>query len=496
MSLSITGQFTRLLNAGEKLTTSLFNTILSSLSFTVSGTAGNSDLTSSAVKANVTVPDAYWFATGVYSAGVYSVSLNAALVAYTPGLVIAFKADTANTGAANVNVNAIGSVDLLKENGRELDAGDLPLGWIVEARYNGTAFQVVSVTAKPVLIRGGTFTNGATVNDFQMTLTPGTLTLPLLVGLAIEGIVLADTTGPVNIVITPLGSSALAAKALVRNGATALATGDLKAGQYIRFIWDGTNYQLQNPTPAPGTAAVIADGRRVVVQVLTGSAVSVTADELILKTSAGDSYVARNLAVGANISTVGVDGSEDGGSDNTWYGIYVIRNAAGVLSCYLAKHPTSRSDVTLPTFPAGYTYFALVGFARDLITNNLLLSYQHDRVCYYNNASTPANVNVVNAATIPTSLTAYSLTAFVPPMAYECGGQVIDIHATADLEVQVADASQLFIQTLNAANSGTAFGGGYATLPWRAILTSAQSIYMASASTTPTYYVQMLWYRI
>lgn len=87
------------------------------------------------------------YAAGVYAAGVYAVTLSPARTgAYVAGEVVRFKADTANTGAADVNINARGAANLYKAVSTELAAGDIPINFVVTAVYDGSNFQVVSIS--------------------------------------------------------------------------------------------------------------------------------------------------------------------------------------------------------------------------------------------------------------------------------------------------------------------------------------------------------------
>lgn len=63
-----------------------------------------------------------------------------------------------------------------------------------------------------------------------------------------EFIPAVTNTGAVTINITPLGQSALGAVAVTKTGSTPLVAGDLVAGTAYRIIYDGTRYQVLNPT--------------------------------------------------------------------------------------------------------------------------------------------------------------------------------------------------------------------------------------------------------
>jgi hypothetical protein len=85
------------------------------------------------------------YAVGVYAAGVYAITLVPPATVYAAGMVVRFKADTLNTGAADVNVNGLGAKNLFKNVTDELVAGDIPLDAIVTAVYDGTNFQMLAV---------------------------------------------------------------------------------------------------------------------------------------------------------------------------------------------------------------------------------------------------------------------------------------------------------------------------------------------------------------
>lgn len=72
----------------------------------------------------------------------YSVALSPAPSAYATGMTINFKADTANTAAANINVNSLGAKALKKEYDQDLDSSDIVANQMVTAIYDGTNFQL------------------------------------------------------------------------------------------------------------------------------------------------------------------------------------------------------------------------------------------------------------------------------------------------------------------------------------------------------------------
>jgi hypothetical protein len=84
----------------------------------------------------------------------YAVSLDPAPVEYVAGMLVAFKANTANTGASTLNVNNLGAKAIKKNGNEDLADGDIKAGQVVVVVYDGTNFQLVSVSAKETYIVG------------------------------------------------------------------------------------------------------------------------------------------------------------------------------------------------------------------------------------------------------------------------------------------------------------------------------------------------------
>ena len=90
--------------------------------------------------------DVHQYAAGVFATPVYSITLSPARAgAYVAGEVVRFKADTANDGATDININTRGAANLFKNVTTELAAGDIPINAVVEAVYDGTNFQIRSI---------------------------------------------------------------------------------------------------------------------------------------------------------------------------------------------------------------------------------------------------------------------------------------------------------------------------------------------------------------
>jgi hypothetical protein len=124
------------------------------------------------------------YSAGTFAGGTYALTLVPAPAAYTAGMRITFRASAANTGATNVNVNALGARPLVRHNGVALNAGEIYSGQIVEAVYDATSahFEVISniktdVTSYHVYNTAGRLA----VTSTTLTLQPGmtqTITIP------------------------------------------------------------------------------------------------------------------------------------------------------------------------------------------------------------------------------------------------------------------------------------------------------------------------------
>jgi hypothetical protein len=59
-------------------------------------------------------------------------------------MVVNFKANTANTGAAGLNVNSLGATAIKKDVSTDLETGDILANQLVSLIYDGTNFQMLS----------------------------------------------------------------------------------------------------------------------------------------------------------------------------------------------------------------------------------------------------------------------------------------------------------------------------------------------------------------
>lgn len=77
----------------------------------------------------------------------YAVTLSPVPTSYTAGMTVRFKAGTANTGACSLNVNSLGAKTIKRADSNDTITGDIISGQIVEVAYDGTNFQLLSVSS-------------------------------------------------------------------------------------------------------------------------------------------------------------------------------------------------------------------------------------------------------------------------------------------------------------------------------------------------------------
>jgi len=112
------------------------------------------------------------------SANAYVLAANQTLSAYAQGQLFVFEANFGNTGAATLNVDAIGAKAIKKHNDVALASGDIESGQIVVVAYEAAAdaFQLLSPLANESLTSGAI---GVTVQGYDA----GISTTPLTQGL-------------------------------------------------------------------------------------------------------------------------------------------------------------------------------------------------------------------------------------------------------------------------------------------------------------------------
>ena len=84
------------------------------------------------------------YAADAEASDTYVITLDPAVTAYVTGQEFAFLANTANTGAATLNVNGLGAKTIVKHKSVTLANNDIKAGSVVYVSYDGTNFQMTS----------------------------------------------------------------------------------------------------------------------------------------------------------------------------------------------------------------------------------------------------------------------------------------------------------------------------------------------------------------
>lgn len=98
--------------------------------------------------------DGMRYAADAEASDAYAIDLSPTPAAYYNGMVVNFKANTANTGTATLNVNSLGAKTIKKHHDQDLATGDIESGQIVTVVYDGTNFQMQSQSGKSAEILG------------------------------------------------------------------------------------------------------------------------------------------------------------------------------------------------------------------------------------------------------------------------------------------------------------------------------------------------------
>jgi hypothetical protein len=95
----------------------------------------------------------------------YTLTTNSAYTALSKIPLLAIKANAANTAASTLNVDGLGALNLTKNGGTALGAGDFTTGKVYAVVYTGTGFEILNT------VSGDTFASGTTM-IFQQTAAP------------------------------------------------------------------------------------------------------------------------------------------------------------------------------------------------------------------------------------------------------------------------------------------------------------------------------------
>lgn len=89
---------------------------------------------------------------GLESQGVdeneYVVSTTAPITAYTDSMIIGFTTTHANSGATTIKINSLSAVPLRTTKGSDFESGDIAIGTVILATWNGSFFATITSQEK------------------------------------------------------------------------------------------------------------------------------------------------------------------------------------------------------------------------------------------------------------------------------------------------------------------------------------------------------------
>ena len=277
-------------------------------------------------------------------------------------------------------------------------------------------------------------------------------------------------------------------------GAQAVNTSNLKDGA-LAITDEGrakmaAGYVLPSHLDASVVLGGAPRGFRGLKATASGTTVTVAALEATLRNAAGlAAYGSGLTGLTATIGgTAGTLGRLDAGAiaANTWYTVYVVGNGSGGFGTQFSLSDTAPSPLV-----AGYGYYARVGqFYVGASTASWVGLVQADQRVWY--AAELASASLTGSV----SWAALALTGYVPPSASVAVGNVgIKSSATSRGMALAMNNAGGGGQYFGAGMLGTAWGGAYASAPFRVPVSvvsgNATLYYKTDAATAAAYQWQV-----
>jgi|GEM_PF-1564316 len=421
MALTATVTPAKTLVGTERVTNSKLNQGFAP-TVTLSGTADTSQITDDAVTAAKAAFGAWFYCS---ASGTNTITLTASghTITLVEGMIARFKVATDNTGAVDITFGG-STKDLFRyynsttAAGVELAAGDLRAGQNCEVIYDGIRWQLLSALGSSQVVVG---IDAGSTDAYAITPTPSVRAYSDLTGVPVVFKANTINSEAATLQVSGLGS----AKTIVKSYNQTLADGDIKAGQWVTVVYDGTSFQLQSPV-ANGTPAVVRDVARglFIKNHSTNPTyqLTITADEIVLKNASGDSVLASAVSLTAGVATTGANGRAAGGTEpgteqsTTWYYVWAISNGTTTSALLSTINP-----VETAALPSGYTYKALLGAVFNDSGSDFDTMYQADRVVWLD--ETNASSLIFNNQTGSNNAwTSANIAAIVPPIAKAVAG--------------------------------------------------------------------------
>ena len=189
------------------------------------------------------------------SPNTYTATMTPTISDYATGQIYLVKFTNGNTGTTTVNLDSVGAKTVKRLDGLNLLSGDIYDGMVAMLVYDGTNMQLINAqTIKALHFQNNTFKYAAdsgSANAIIASITPAPTSYVTGMGVLIK--MAAANSGASTINLNSLG-----VKNIKRADGTALQAGDLKLGQIVELVYDGTNFQLINRNTAADTGRFLA----------------------------------------------------------------------------------------------------------------------------------------------------------------------------------------------------------------------------------------------
>lgn len=185
-------------------------------------------------------------ATTANTGNAYTLTITNSKYNYDVGHTVVFTANATNTGGATLNVNGKGAKTFKKEiEGSLIDLfyGDIASGRIYEAIYDGTYFILKRPSRRDEFYQASSVGNDA----YAVSLSNEMIyNFSVYNGLTVR--MKADVSNIGAATLSVNGAAAKTIKKVTNDGVEDLQDNNIIAGGLYTLIFDGTYFQLQNPT--------------------------------------------------------------------------------------------------------------------------------------------------------------------------------------------------------------------------------------------------------
>ena len=348
-SISITAR--KLLTRANLLTTAGLNALGFS-TITLTGQADTADIADDAVTpAKLEFGAYHWASTGGTANAISLTTGNSLSGTPETGEIVAFKASANNTGAVDVTVDGYSSANLFKHGATELERDDLRSGQVYAIRFDGTDWSLMGTTGQRETIVGE---DAGSTDDYAFDANPA----PTAYRTNMLVVFKANTASQPG---ATLNLNSLGAKTINKQKDQDLALGDIKAGQWVAVVYDGTNWQMVSPVSNVQAPGIPGTNAGLVVDVASVATMDVDADWLAVSDSSGNAVTLKDVDLTLNISTTppaqnALDTSTTE-AVSTGYWVYVCYDQAADTTFGLFS-----TNSTAPAANVAYTHWAKVGW--------------------------------------------------------------------------------------------------------------------------------------